>query len=371
MIGGSIGGLAAATALHRLGAHVRVFESSPTSFEGRGSSLGYCNVPLWEALCQRPMLRRGERSNRGQGGWLYGDLWTFLRVGLPDDVIKYNSTVTTLGDDPSAPVVEGEAYDVAIVADGGWSTLRKAYFDPAGKGPEYAGYVAWRFKLPTSALSPPFQAYGEYSAGHYTTILLDIIEDKGGDWIMGGTAVSTPESAVARPRAGENRQAGGGAAPAATEDADAAARAHVEWYSSKFAGAARGEAVRVLRAALDHGKVSPIPQFEYCAPRVTAGRLVLVGDAAHMASPRTASGAHTAVLDGAALFDAFAGTLGAAGAGAAGQPPGGWAALVDEALAAYGPGGLARARQLYRRSLEVSAQVMPRGWVRGGGRSDL
>jgi len=36
VVGGSIGGLAAARVFHRLGASVKVFEKSPSSFEGRG-----------------------------------------------------------------------------------------------------------------------------------------------------------------------------------------------------------------------------------------------------------------------------------------------------------------------------------------------
>ena len=50
IVGGSIGGLAAATGFFRLGAEVRVFEKAPQPFNGRGGSIGYCNVPLWESL---------------------------------------------------------------------------------------------------------------------------------------------------------------------------------------------------------------------------------------------------------------------------------------------------------------------------------
>jgi 2-polyprenyl-6-methoxyphenol hydroxylase-like FAD-dependent oxidoreductase len=96
-----------------------------------------------------------------------------------------------------------------------------------------------------------------------------------------------------------------------------------------------------------------MPQYEFAARRVVSGRRVLVGDAAHMASPRTASGAHTAVLDAAGLLNAFAPLM-----------AGGWGAVVDAALAAYGPPALQRAAALYARSLEVSADVTPPGWRR-------
>ena len=69
-----------------------------------------------------------------------------------------------------------------------------------------------------------------------------------------------------------------------------------------------------------------------------------------MVSPRTAQGAHTAVLDALGLIQAFAGPVGASdGAN--------WSAVVQKALAAYEPLALDRARQLYELSLERSADV--------------
>ena len=44
VIGGSIGGLSAATVLHRLGCEVKVFEKSATPFKGRGGSIGYHGI---------------------------------------------------------------------------------------------------------------------------------------------------------------------------------------------------------------------------------------------------------------------------------------------------------------------------------------
>jgi 2-polyprenyl-6-methoxyphenol hydroxylase-like FAD-dependent oxidoreductase len=74
IIGGSIGGLAAANSFHRLGAHVKVFEKADGPFSGRGGSIGFCQVPLWEAVRGgEAMMRRGQRANRSQGGWIYGE----------------------------------------------------------------------------------------------------------------------------------------------------------------------------------------------------------------------------------------------------------------------------------------------------------
>lgn len=113
--------------------------------------------------------------------------------------------------------------------------------------------------------------------------------------------------------------------------------------------------------------VTPNPQYEFCAREVARSRLVLVGDAAHMAVPRTAAGAHTAVLDALGLRDAFlpvARALGEGGFGS-GPPQGGWGEAVDRAIAAYSGPGLRRAQELYARSVEVSKPVCAPGWKRG------
>lgn len=348
IVGGSIGGLAAANAFHRLGATVRVFEKSPTRFSGRGGSIGFCQVPLWEQLRNAPMIRRGQRASRAQGGWVYGTLWDFLESGLPAGAIAYDREITDLGEDPARPTIDGEVYDLAVVADGGWSALRGRYFEATR--PVYAGYEVHRFRVPAANV-PGFRAYGDYSNGHFYTILLDIV-DEHTDYIMGGTSIPKPEAAVARPGGGANRQTGG-LEPAGGEDA--ATRDFLAFYRETFGGVAGGELVRVMAAAAAHGKITGMAQFEFAARSVVAGRVVLVGDAAHMASPRTAAGAHTAVLDGLALFEAFGEAL-------AGGPR---ASAVDRALARYAPLGAARARQLVERSRQVSADVVPRGWARG------
>lgn len=293
MVGGSIGGLAAATAFLRLGATVRVFEKVSSSLEGRGSSLGFVAVDLWDALTGRRMIRRGRRASRAQGAFLYGDLWSFLAAGMPDGTITFGTGVTDLGADPSHPTINGEVFDLAIVAEGSWSSLRTRYFGP--EKPQYAGWQAWRFRVPLNMV-PGWDAEGQYDVGHYFTILMKIAKNDGEDWIMGGTGIACPEEDIKRPELGTNRQAGG-------LEGESTPSWFLPWFKEVFGRTGGGELYRAMEAAARHGKITPQPQYEFCASQIVKGRIVLVGDAAHTAVPRTAAGAHTAVLDGMALFE--------------------------------------------------------------------
>lgn len=363
IIGGSIGGLAAATAFHRLGWKVKVFEKAAS--QGLGGSLGFCDVQLWQRVKGERMIRRGTQASRMQGAFLYNDLWRFWFSALPEGTVEWGTIVTDLGDDPAKPTVKGETFDLAVIADGGWSSLRDKYFGTS-REPEYAGYQVYRFRVRADKV-PGFDAYGEYysrapDGTHYATILLDVAQDNDAmtNWIMGGTTVAMPESEVVRPAKAASRQtADDGPTPPPPDW-------FLPFYKKHFGNQAGGEIYRAMEAAAREGKVAALPQYEFAAKQVTKGRLILVGDAAHMASPRTASGAHTAVLDAAALLEAFFPVTRTID-GVVQSAEGVHSRTVDEAIAAYGPPAVARAWGLYRRSLEVSAPVCAPGWKRGDG----
>jgi 2-polyprenyl-6-methoxyphenol hydroxylase-like FAD-dependent oxidoreductase len=344
VIGGSLGGLAAAHAFVRLGAQVKVFEKSSSSFEERGSSLGFVAVQLWEALTGRVMLRRGQRASRAQGAFFYGDLWSYLLDGLPNNTIQFGVNVSDLGDDIYNPTIGGETFDLAILAEGTWSALRTRYF--GNDGPTYAGWQVYRFRVPLDKV-PGWNSEGEFSNGFYSTILMRIAKNDGQDWIMGGSSCACPESDVKRPGIGLNRQVGGIELDEGTPDW------FLPFYKEKFGQAANGEAYRAMEAAARFGKITANPQYEFSASKIVSGRIVLVGDSAHTAVPRTAAGAHTAILDGMGLLEAFA------------PAEGQWSPeSIERALREYEPSAIHRARSLYNRSIEVSKPVLPPGWTR-------
>ena len=115
---------------------------------------------------------------------------------------------------------------------------------------------------------------------------MHIAADDGTDWLMGGTTVAKPVAEIERPppAPGANRQA--------SDDAVTVPLApwFLPFYRRHFGRTRGGEIYRVMAAAAEHGKITPQPLYEFAARRVVNGRLVLIGDAAHMASPRTASG---------------------------------------------------------------------------------
>ena len=90
------------------------------------------------------------------------------------------------------------------------------------------------------------------------------------------------------------------------------------------------------------GKVSAHPVWEFAADIVVDQRIMLLGDAAHMASPRTGAGAYTAMVDAVTL-------------GAALQQRN----TIDEALRFYNDDTVERGRLLWKRSRRAAAYFAP------------
>jgi 2-polyprenyl-6-methoxyphenol hydroxylase-like FAD-dependent oxidoreductase len=297
-------------------------------------------------------------------------LWSFWYDGLPKGTVKWGVRVADLGTEPSRPVVMGSHYDLVVIADGGWSELRTRYFSSAR--PEYAGYVAWRFRV-SAAHVQGFQAFGEYANEHYRAIFLPVTQNDGADFVMGGTVMSVPAEdlpADAPADSPVNRQASSdGSAAASIRPASSMSVSlsnFMSFFRAKFGHHARGELLKVMEAAAAQGKITPLPQHEFAAECVVKGRLLLVGDAAHMASPRTAAGAHTAVLDATELFHVFS-TVSNALPQSSSFSPGD----IDHALRLYAPLGARRAAELLARSHQVSSEVVPAGWRRKQSQGDL
>ncbi|MFF3442759.1 FAD-dependent monooxygenase [Streptosporangium sp. NPDC002721] len=177
IVGGGIGGLAAAVALRRRGWRVEVCERAPEFTEiGAGLSLWPNALRALAALGLSDRVRKlgaveasgGVRDRAGR--WLartdnaeierrFGaplvvlhraDLVRALIEALPEETLRPATTVTGIrddGDGGGAVVAEHDGgnlrADVVVGADGLRSTVRSLRW-PAARPPRYAGYTAWR-----------------------------------------------------------------------------------------------------------------------------------------------------------------------------------------------------------------------------------
>lgn len=352
IVGGSLGGLATANVMNRLGATVTVFEKGEGTFEKRGACLGFVDVAQLQRIRGARFMRNGRQASLSQGAFYYGDVWQFLYEGLPEDTVKFGQTVTSLGDDTGKPTVNESVFDMAIIADGGWSTMRSKYF-PDARQPEYAGHQIIWASVDTAELPGGLRSFDSqfgstegatYTSGIYDAVVLEAPKCDGSRMYACGFFIATPESECVTPEMGDNRQVQATRAWSEVPD----------WFlpfiRAKFGHHVDGEIVRFAEAAASKGKIAPNPVYEFAATSTVTGRVVVLGDAAHLSTPWTAAGAHTAILDAVGLGEVFS---------SAAYQSGSWE--IDRALEAYDVGGVQRAAGLLRQSRACSRRLIPRG----------
>lgn len=328
--GASLGGLSAANVLHRLGANVTVFESFSHGFHTRGGALGAVDVDMLKDI--RGDNGNGHKRIRGHGHF-YGDLWQYLFQGLPDGTVQFGVDVEGVVDaDSKAPGIrvgdELRRYDLIIGADGGRSTIRKYVTD---QQPTYAGYTVWRGLCPTEGISGPPSGSAEVGGCYYETLGFPCAGPDGSGTLWNcGVYMAMPEEEVEAPT--KNRQVKAGM------------REVPDWFVPfvrKFFGKSNA---KFWEQCAKVGKVSPHAVWELASDRVVNQRVLLLGDAAHMASPRTGAGAYTAMRDAVMLREVMQ-----------------RASTLEEALAMYNDDTVRRGHQLYRRSRNAAMSFAPPG----------
>ena len=171
VIGGSVGGLAAAHELLSIGADVTVFERSVDRTQPRGAGIvmqpevdslldriGRSVPSVSVLLRERQQLHRDGRPNRYDAPqWMtsWDTLYSALRQPLPDGCYRLNSELASLrvdGDEATATFTAGHdaAGNVVVGADGVGSTVRSLLGIPGAA--TYSGYVAFRGLEPEAAL---------------------------------------------------------------------------------------------------------------------------------------------------------------------------------------------------------------------------
>lgn len=339
IVGGSLGGLFAATALRAVGWDVRVFERSPSDLDGRGGgavlqpgvlkALHFGGIEHDGVMGVRSMRRihvdlkdrvvHRRFSCQTQTSWSI--LYATLRQALP--AARLHAGERLVGLEQSSDRVHARfesglsaEADLLIGADGTRSSMRELLLP--GQLPAYSGYVAWRGVIPetemsTDAVRRLAESFA-FQTGDEHAILVYMIPGPQGsirpgerqwNWVWYRVTDEGPSlERTLTDRHGVRHAfsvSPGSAAPAAVvEMRDAAASV----LSPSF---------RQLVSATTAPFVQSIQDF--AAPRMAFGRALLLGDAAFVARPHTAGSTAKAADDAVALAQAlrdFPGDLGRA-----------------------------------------------------------
>ena len=324
VIGGSIAGCAAATALTRAGCNVDVFERSSKGLMDRGSGIGIPG-PLRATLMKGGYLPRDfpscemktrwwqfpDSSRNGKRLWTqttpafannWGNLWRALRETVSDDIYhedKMLSDYVETSDGVTVTFRDGEAreFDLLIGADGYNSAVRRRMHSNVVT--EYAGYVLWRGNYPEAECADTHLIEAIDTETAWLTVpfpgghgVLYMIPNFDGSTAAGQRRVnwavyaSCPE---AQPLDGVESIPPGSVTVAAFA-------AFQKLLNDHFP-----PAIRDLIAHTRHEHVSIQPIYDSIVDTYVSDRTLLIGDAGTMTRPHTASGATKALEDALAL----------------------------------------------------------------------
>ncbi|MGW1075989.1 FAD-dependent monooxygenase [Streptomyces sp. NPDC002537] len=337
VIGGGIGGLTAAAALHHGGWAVTVLERA-TALEPVGAGIALAanaqraldTLGLGEAVralsgwqaeggLRLPSGRWLSRTSNEAAARRFGgpvvvahraELVRLLASRLPEGAVR-TGTPATLAD-PGAPGRPAEvatpdgplAADLVVAADGIHSPARHTLF-PGHPAPPYAGFTCWRLVVPRPR--EPFPAHETWGRGRLwgTVPLHD-----------GRVYAYAQANAPARGKSPDG-------------ELDELRRLFGDWHHPVPAVLAAADPAAVLRNDL-HATTAPLPAYHH-------GRVALLGDAAHPMTPHLGQGGCQAVEDAVVLAHLLAATDGD----------------VVRALPAYTGQRLPRTMDVVRRSARV------------------
>jgi 2-polyprenyl-6-methoxyphenol hydroxylase-like FAD-dependent oxidoreductase len=316
IVGGGLAGLCAALALARVGWQATIIERATGEPPG-GAGLG-----LDRALLARVTGVDASRipvvtGHRPSAAW--GLVRRFLlTAALAAPGVEFTESVTVNGvraGDADGPVTLGTTAGsrragLVVGADGVYSVTRR-FVAPDRPAARYAGYLLWRGLVAESSVPGGLGGHGgdlEVHAAPGARLVIYCVPGPDGQTGAGHRRVSYAWYDASRTEL--LRSAG-----CVTADGAVAATLHEDQFppglTAELAATARrwwpapwGECVAW---SVTHGEVFGTPVAEYLPGRLVRGRVALIGDAAHVASPMTGAGFVNALLDVDALAAALDG----------------------------------------------------------------
>jgi 2-polyprenyl-6-methoxyphenol hydroxylase-like FAD-dependent oxidoreductase len=311
VVGGSVGGLMTALLLRKAGWDVTVYERAVGDLAGRGAGLGV-SAELLDV-----MARAGAPFERSAGiaqaahVWMEKDgsiayehrrnlmasawarVYQPLRAALPASAYRQGMVLDRVEGD-SAVFADGsrDQADLIVGADGVYSTVRKQFLPEVQ--PRYANYVAWRGIIEEKEVPPEtLQAVsGRIVFCFPPREMLLSMRVPGGVYFIWYRAGSLADLFT-----------------------DATGRNHgmsipPPLIRPQFIAEMKAHALEVLPpaiAALVQKTPQPLLQAisDMESPRMTFGRVALLGDAAFVVRPHVAGGAGKAAMDAQCLADSL------------------------------------------------------------------
>jgi 2-polyprenyl-6-methoxyphenol hydroxylase-like FAD-dependent oxidoreductase len=321
VIGGSVGGLAAANELRAIGADVTVYERSVDRTQPRGAGIVMqaeveellarlqLSVPSVSVqLRERQQLHRDGTVDRyGAPQWMtaWDTLFHAFRAPLSDDDYRLDSELREVevdGHEVVATFADGSSArgDVLVGADGVGSTTRALLGIPGDI--IYSGYVAFRGLEPESGLPAELL---DLLAERFTLfgvpgmqLLCYLVPGANGELDRGSRRVNwvwyvnTPAANLATLLTGTSGRQFENFLPPGELTAD---------NSAALTALADSALPPQFAELVGHSAVFLQPVFDRPPARMVAGRAILIGDAAGTVRPHTASGTSKALGDAAAL----------------------------------------------------------------------
>ena len=365
IVGGSVGGLAAAHELRSVGADVTVYERSVDRTQPRGAGivmqaevesllhrLGVSVPSVSVRLQERQQLHRDGRIGRYEAPqWMtaWDTLYATLRAPLGDVCYRLGSELRDLSvENHSVTAMFADGHrtttDLLVGADGVGSTTRSLLHLPGDIG--YSGYVAWRGLEPEADL--PGQLV-DLLAERFTSfgapgmqMLCYLVPGANGELERGSRRVNwvwyvnIAESSLGRLLTGTSGRRYDNFLPPGELTAE-----NLTEVTTLAERTLPGPFVDLI----EQSHVFMQPVFDLPPSRMVAERVMLLGDAAGTVRPHTASGTSKALGDAATLARALHGW----------NPPAG---LPQQRLGSWEVHRLAHLESVARSGMRLAAQSL-------------